>query len=155
MSFQLPLSGSHDPENFGSYKLPHHAFNSLSRDHPHHLFALYHYAELCFQLPLSGSQPPERIKPELPEQPFNSLSRDHLDEGLLLLKAEIAFNSLSRDHGADYERIDVVDGIAFNSLSRDHLIYKAEELPSRFGKLSTPSLGITRSSAILKAHTVS
>jgi len=47
-----------DAENFGAYKLPHHAFNSLSRDHNIKIEAIIRRIVGNFQLPLSGSPSP-------------------------------------------------------------------------------------------------
>jgi len=81
---------------------------------------------------------------------FNSLSRDHmarLRSSHSLPRPSFSFNSLSRDHD-ELPRLHLSVPITFNSLSRDHKdVDRPRKDPLWLRPLSTPSLGITSSSA--------
>ena len=125
-SFQLPLSGSQAPTSSGSsVGATWTAFNSLSRDHRRRYVELPKYLRRGgFQLPLSGS---------LKHSWTFTVVLEHVTFQL----------PLSGSHSGSLVVSD--EGIIFQLPLSGSLTFVLESyVPERPGRLSTPSLGITR-----------
>ena len=108
-------------------------FNSLSRDH--------------------GAGPSSHIDVEAVTS-FNSLSRDHIQNRLRIPPANAAESFQLPLSGSPRRRRDLtaIREKPFNSLSRDHLLVAIPAVGYPRVHLSTPSLGITRSSPAPTTH---
>ena len=141
--FQLPLSGSHEPETSRPVRSMPLTFNSLSRDHSTAKDAIQSDWIGDFQLPLSGSQFPSRfgqgtfaqIYFQLPlsGSQCSSIGRAGGTRG--------SFNSLSRDHTRGRDQRDERHAHFQLPLSGSQSLIRLC-IFSRTS-LSTPSLGIT------------